>query len=98
MAKLLRSGQIFYSWLPRIDFPGVEIKDDRPPLLVHFSHAKTGIGVRKQPKIAAAAERKPAPVHFQDAHGKFVKLFRNLVRAERRVRNAVIRMKTYREN
>src|SRR5687767_13924380 len=98
MAKLLRSRQIFYSRLLWVDFPGVQVKDDRAALFVDFSHAKTRVGVRKQPEIAATVERKTTPVHLQHAHRKFVQLIGNFVGTQRCVGDAVVGMKTERED
>src|SRR5215208_74149 len=98
MAKLLRSGQVFYSRLLGINFPGVQVKDDRTALFVDFPHAKTGVCVGKQPEIAAAAEGEAPAVHFQHAHRKLVKLVGNLVGNQWSIGNAVVRMKTNREN
>src|SRR5215216_6313438 len=98
MAKLLRSGQVFYPRLFRVKFPGMQVKYGRAALFVDFPHAIARVGVRKQAKITTAAKRKTPPVHLQHAHGKLVKLIRDLVGAERSVRDAVVWMKTYREN
>src|SRR5829696_4866281 len=98
MSKLLRSGQIFYSWLLGVDFPGVQVKDGRAPLIVDFAHAETRVGVGKQPEITAAAKREPPPVHLQHAHWKFVQLVCDFVGSKWSVGDAVIRVKTYREN
>src|ERR1043165_9386999 len=98
MAKLLRSRQIFYPRLFRIDLPGMQVEHDRAALLIHFAHAETRVLVRKHPEITAAAKREPTPRHFQHAHRKLITLVRDLVRHERLVGNAVVRMKTDRED
>src|ERR1051326_6172948 len=98
MTKLLRSRQIFYARLSRIDLPGIQGKNDGLALLIHFAHAEAAVGLRKQPEIPATAERKPPARHFQNAHRKLVKTVRDLVRHERRVGDAVVRMKTDRKD
>src|ERR1041385_874535 len=98
MSNLLRERQILHARLARIDFPRMQVKNRRPADVVYFADAVLRVRVREQSEVTAAAERKATSKHFDNAHRKLIQAVSNLVRNERRVGDAVIRMKADRKH
>src|SRR5690349_11647172 len=98
MSNLLRKRQILHARLARIDFPRMQVEDRRPPVLVHLLHAKLRVRVRKETKITTAAKGKTLAEHLHATHGKLVQAVSDLVRNQRRIGHAVVRMKANRKN
>src|SRR5687767_6748291 len=98
MAELLGSGQIFYPRLLGIQLPGMQVKDHRTSLLVHFSHAEASVRVGKQAEVTATAEWKAPAIKFHHAHRKLVEFVSDFIGSQRRVRDAVVRMKAHGED
>src|ERR1051325_10161752 len=97
MPNLLRKRQIIHSRLAGIQFPRVQVEHRRSPAIVDFPEAVLCVGIGEQAKVTSPSEWKSSPEHFQTTHRKLVQPFGNLVRNQRRIRNAIIRMKADRK-
>src|SRR5690349_3569258 len=98
MPNLLRKRQILHARLTGIYFPRMQVEDRGPPVLVHLLHAKLRVRVGEETKVTATTKRKAPAEHFYTAHRKLVQAVSDLVRNQRRVGNAVVRVKADRKN
>ena len=80
--------------LLRVEFPGMNIKNNGAFFTVAFSDAGLNVSIWKKSEISAARTRKADPSPFRATHREFHQLLRDGIRTQWSVGNAVIGMKT----
>jgi hypothetical protein len=71
MPELFAYRHAFHSWLARIDFPRMDVKNRRPSLAIASLKPKAGVGVWEQPKVAPATAGHHHFAKRKTAHGEF---------------------------